>query len=82
MIQASKGIFEVVMVQNDRKGFELTLQAWLSKLKKNRVEAVKLVGEEIVAKYERYLSISMIGFNTSKINLTRVVLKRLDHPQY
>ena len=78
IIQASNNIFEIVNIRNDRKHYQKTLKVWLSKLKNNRSEAIKLVGEEIVTKYEKYFNISMIGFHLAKTNLSRITLKRLN----
>ena len=45
--QASEGLFEIVTLRNDRQDYEATNRAWLSRLKANRAEAVRLVGEDV-----------------------------------
>ncbi|MDJ0796949.1 MAG: cyclopropane-fatty-acyl-phospholipid synthase family protein [Calothrix sp. MO_167.B12] len=79
--KATEKIFEVVALRNDRKHYERTLRAWLKNLKANRKEAVNLVGERVVARYEKYLSFCIIGFHTGTMNLSRITLRRIDHPR-
>lgn len=71
-------IFEIVAFQNDRKHYERTLKVWLRRLKSKRQKAIDLVGAEMVAKYEKYLSLSMIGFHTGAMNLSRITMHRID----
>jgi len=82
MIQASKGIFEIVAARNDREDYVRTLKVWLKKLKQNRKQAIDLVGEESVARYEKFLGLSMIGYHTGKSHLLRVTMRRLDNPGF
>ncbi|GAX39734.1 hypothetical protein NIES4075_06910 [Tolypothrix sp. NIES-4075] len=79
--KASERIFEIVTLQNDREHYERTLKVWLKRLKANRKEAVNLVGEEVVAKYEKYLSFCMIGFHTGTMDLLRISMRRIDNPR-
>lgn len=78
MIQGFDRLFEVEVLRNDREHYVRTLRAWLKNLRANRKEAVKLVGEEQVATYEKYFGVSMIGFHSACLNLCRVTLRRLD----
>ncbi len=82
MIQASKGIFEIVAVRNDREDYVRTLKVWLKNLKQNRKQAIDLVGEESVARYEKFLGLSMIGYHTGKSHLLRVTMRRVDNPGF
>lgn len=77
--RATESIFEVVALRNDREHYERTLKVWLKNLRANREQAVNLVGEKVVAKYEKYLSLFAIGFHTAKMNLCRITLRRIDH---
>lgn len=79
--KASERIFEIVTLQNDREHYERTLKVWLKRLKANRKEAVELVGEEVVARYEKYLSFCIIGFHTGTIDLLRISMRRNDNPR-
>ncbi len=76
--KATEKIFEIVALRNDREHYERTLKVWLKNLKANRKEAVNLVGEKVVARYEKYLSFCIIGFHTGTMNLSRITLRRID----
>ena len=79
--KASERIFEIVTLRNDRRDVELTSRAMLSKLKGNRAEAVGLVGEAVVARYERYMKFWIIGAHLGKIGNVRIALRRIDNPR-
>ncbi|NEO43441.1 MAG: methyltransferase domain-containing protein [Moorea sp. SIO4A3] len=79
--EASERIFEIVAVQNDREDYERTCRTWLSRLKENRAAAVKLVGEKVVNRYEKYLKFSTIGFHLGTMGLLRITLRRIDNPR-
>jgi cyclopropane-fatty-acyl-phospholipid synthase len=79
--RACDGYFEVVGLRNDRKDYERTNRAWLSNLRARRAEAVKLVGEQDVVRYERYLALFIIGFHTGTMNLFRFTFRRNDKPR-
>ena len=79
--RACDGYFEVVALRNDRKDYERTNRAWLASLRANRAEAVKLVGEQDVARYEKYLALFIIGFHTGTMNLFRITFRRNDKPR-
>ena len=81
LAKASERLFEIVAIRNDRKDYELTCKAWLSKLKANRTAAVNLVGSEVVARYEKYLNFCIIGFHIGTINLVRITMRRIDKPR-
>ncbi len=78
--KASEGILEIVALRNDREDYERTSRAWLRNLKANRAAAVRLVGEEVFSRYEKYLSLFLIGFHIGTINLLRITMHRLDTP--
>ncbi len=81
IFKATEHLFEPVVVRNDREHYIRTLQTWLAALKANRQQAVALVGEEVVARYEKYLSFFIIGFHRGTINLARLTLRRIDAPR-
>jgi len=82
IVKASEGLFEIVALQTDREGFVRSYKAWLKKLKENRKQAVDLVGEELVARYEKTLGLFMIGYHTGTMNLLRVAMRRIDNPRF
>jgi cyclopropane-fatty-acyl-phospholipid synthase len=75
--EAARSHFEICSLRNDRLHYAKTLRNWLSRLKARRGEAVAMVGEEAVVRYERYLQYSFIGFQTGNLDLYRVTLQRL-----
>jgi cyclopropane-fatty-acyl-phospholipid synthase len=66
---------------NDRKHYVRTLRAWLRRLRRSKSEAVRLVGEDTVRRYEEYLDISIIAFASGSCDLYRIGLQRIDHPR-
>jgi cyclopropane-fatty-acyl-phospholipid synthase len=79
--RSSEGYFEIVALRNDRQDYERTNKAWLTSLRANRAEAVRLVGEQNVARYEKYLALFIIGFHTGTMHLLRITMRRNDKPR-
>lgn len=73
--RAADGIFEIVLVRNDRLHYARTFEAWAQNLRARRAEGIALVGEEVEKKYERYLKQSSMGFYMGKLALYRVSLR-------
>ncbi|WP_432855183.1 class I SAM-dependent methyltransferase [Amycolatopsis sp. CA-161197] len=71
---AAEGLFEVRSMHNARLDYAWTCEQWARRLRAHREEAVALVGPEVVARYERYLKLSALGFRMGKIGLLRLVL--------
>ena len=78
--EASERVFEIMALRNDRQHYKRTCAAWYSNLKANRAAAIKLVGQEMVARYEKYLRISRMSFHRERSVLLRITLRRIDHP--
>jgi cyclopropane-fatty-acyl-phospholipid synthase len=76
--KASEGLFEVECVRNDRKHYARTLRCWFDQLRANRAQAVALVGEDQVQRFDRYLRMFDYGFQLGSIVLYRVTLRRID----
>jgi cyclopropane-fatty-acyl-phospholipid synthase len=74
---AAQGIFEVMALRNDRMDYGRTCRHWLRRLRENRERAVAVVGDENVSRYERYLQLSTIGFETGRLSLFRITLAAL-----
>lgn len=77
IVAASDGLFEFEALRNDRKHYATTCLEWLRRLRANRAEAARLVGEDGVTKYERYLQLSNLGFETGYLALFRITLSRV-----
>lgn len=72
---AAEGVLEVRSLRNDRLDYAWTCEQWARRLRARREEAVALVGRDVVARYERYLRLSALGFRMGKIGLLRLVLR-------
>jgi cyclopropane-fatty-acyl-phospholipid synthase len=77
LIAAWDGLFELVSLRNDRPDYWRTCRVWLERLTARRTEAVALVGEEVVARYLRYLKFAALLFNHGQCCLLRVALQRV-----
>jgi cyclopropane-fatty-acyl-phospholipid synthase len=75
--RAAEKLFEVVRVRNDPQHYVRTCSEWLVRLRRRREEAVRLVGEKMVATYERYLEASVRQFERGQACLLRVTLERV-----
>ncbi|MBP5972509.1 class I SAM-dependent methyltransferase [Brasilonema sp. CT11] len=80
IFQATDRLFEVLLFRNYRHDYIRTLKIWLKNLKANRKQAVNIVGEEVFARYEKYLSMSLIGFHTGTMNVSCITMRRIDQP--
>ena len=74
---AAEGTFEVRSLRNDRLDYAWTCERWARRLRDRRAAAADAVGQELVARYERYLKLSALGFRMGKICLLRLVLSPL-----
>lgn len=72
---AADGIFEVISIHNGRLDYAWTCEQWADRLRTRRARAIELAGPEVVARYERYLKLSAVGFRMGKICLLRLVLR-------
>jgi cyclopropane-fatty-acyl-phospholipid synthase len=76
-----RGLFEVEAMRNDRSDYVTTLDAWLGRLASRRAEAVGLVGEDVVVRYERYMQAARRMFANGQCNLLRFRLASVaGHP--
>jgi cyclopropane-fatty-acyl-phospholipid synthase len=72
LVEAASGLFELVVLRNDRSQYARTCDLWYQNLRRNRTEAVAVVGEDKVRQYEAYLRLSAFGFNTGRVGLLRL----------
>lgn len=73
--RAADGIMEITVLHNHRLHYARTFEQWAKNLHRRRAEAVELAGEEVTARYERYLKQSSVGFYLGKIALLRLGLR-------
>jgi len=78
---ATERLFEVTELRSDRQHYARTTREWLARLRANRKEAVDFVGEEMVARYEKYLQLACVGFHIGSMGLVRLGLRRIDSPR-
>ncbi|MGF7234683.1 MAG: class I SAM-dependent methyltransferase [Frankia sp.] len=74
IVTAAEGIFEIRSVHNGRLDYAWTCEQWGRRLREHRDDAVDVVGPDVVARYERYLKLSALGFRMGKICLFRIIL--------
>lgn len=77
IIRAAKGLFEVERLRNDRLDYAETYRRYGYRLKARRDEAVALVGEQTVRRFELYHSLFVIAFHTGAMDLLRITLRRI-----
>ncbi|RSS83391.1 class I SAM-dependent methyltransferase [Streptomyces sp. WAC06614] len=73
---AAEGLFEIDEIVNERESFAMACRAWLVLLAERRDEAVALEGEEVVARFERYLDIFAYTLEDKFFNNFRVTITR------
>jgi cyclopropane-fatty-acyl-phospholipid synthase len=75
LVEAASGLFELMLLRNDRAQYGHTCDLWYQNLRRRRVEAVAIVGEEKVTQYEKYLRLCSFAFKTGRAGLLRLVLR-------
>lgn len=73
---AAEGLFEIDEIVNERESFAMACRAWLVLLAERREEAVAMEGEEVVARFERYLDIFAYTLEDKFFNNFRVTITR------
>jgi len=82
IVDAAEGLFEIVFVRNDRSDYQRTNQEFRARLRRNWLEAVGLVGEETVRRFDRYFRLSAAGFSLGTTNLYRITFRKFDRPRF
>lgn len=72
---AADRVLEVTALSNGRLDYAWTCAEWARRLKAHRSEARELVGDDVVRRYERYLTLSSLGFRMGKLALYRITLR-------
>jgi cyclopropane-fatty-acyl-phospholipid synthase len=75
IVAAVEGLFEITAFRNDRLHYARTYDRWAMNLRRNREQAVSLVGEEAVSRHERYFKLTSMGFRMGKQHLLRFALR-------
>jgi cyclopropane-fatty-acyl-phospholipid synthase len=77
ILEASERLFDVLSAVNHAEHYTRTCAAWLANLRARRAEAERLVGEQVVADYLRYLEIGCYVFERRHLGLHRIVFHRV-----
>jgi len=77
IVQACDGLFEILVIRNDRLDYARTFSEWSRRLDANRDAALALIGEHKLRTYEKYHGLFQIGFHVGAMNLLRIGLRRL-----
>ncbi|HEU4393536.1 MAG TPA: cyclopropane-fatty-acyl-phospholipid synthase family protein [Solirubrobacterales bacterium] len=77
LVAGCAGLFEIVLVRNDRLDYVPTLMAWHRNLRANRERAVELVGEEVVDIHERFFTGLARHFMLGQAEMLRVTFSAL-----
>src|SRR5262249_17031902 len=72
LLEAASGLWELKLMRNDRAHYARTCDLWYQNLRRCRQEAIAIVGEEKVRRYEAYLRLSAFGFHTGRVGLLRL----------
>lgn len=75
VVSATEGVFEITALRNDRFDYARSYDAWADNLRRRRAEAVAMVGEEQVRRFERFFRLGSVGFRLGKIHLLRFALR-------
>jgi cyclopropane-fatty-acyl-phospholipid synthase len=71
--------FETRDVESRREHYRLTLRHWLDRLERCRKEAVAIVGEATYRVWRLYMTASMHGFATGRLNVLQTLLAKPDN---
>jgi cyclopropane-fatty-acyl-phospholipid synthase len=79
--EACEYLFEIEQLRNDPADYERTCIEWVERLRKNREAAQAVAGADVTEKWERYLDLSVRGWQLRATNLLRISMRRIDHPR-
>lgn len=79
--EASDYLFEIERLRNDPEDYARTCGEWLERLRKNREQAKAVAPSAVVDKWERYLELSVRGWNLRATGLLRITMHRVNHPR-
>jgi cyclopropane-fatty-acyl-phospholipid synthase len=76
LTSALEGQFEITELRQERETFGGACRVWLELLAERRDEAVAMEGEQVVARFERYLDVFAYMFENGWFNNFRIALTR------
>jgi cyclopropane-fatty-acyl-phospholipid synthase len=81
IVEACEYLFEIEQLRNDPEDYERTCAEWLERLRRNRERAEAIAGTDLAGKWERYLDLSVRGWQLRATNLLRIAMRRIDRPR-
>lgn len=74
---AEQAGFEVRDVENLREHYALTLRHWVARLGERREDAIRIAGETIYRTWKLYMTGSVYGFESGRINVNQTLLAKM-----
>jgi cyclopropane-fatty-acyl-phospholipid synthase len=71
--------FETRDVESLREHYALTLKHWVDRLERCRKEAIEIVGDATYRVWRLYMTASMHGFASGRLNVLQTLLAKPDH---
>lgn len=78
LAEAMDGVLEPLTILNHGDDYAETCRHWLSRLRARRDEAIALVGEPEVDRFDRFLRAGVRGYEARVFQLLRLELRRLE----
>lgn len=76
IIQAASPYFEIADLRKDGLDYERTCKEWLTRLKRNKIQAIEASSPDVYRKYEVFLRISERAFRISALDLARITFRK------
>lgn len=76
LAQGAESLFHIEEIRNEPESFARACRVWLEHLAERRDEAVALAGEDVVARFERYLDIFAYTLEDGIFNNYRMTMTR------
>lgn len=73
---AERAGFEILDVENLRRHYALTCQAWVSRIRANRAECLKAVDEQTWRTWQLYLAGSAVAFESGGLGLHQILMSK------
>ncbi|WP_067855062.1 class I SAM-dependent methyltransferase [Nocardia shimofusensis] len=77
IFEAAERLMDVVWVRNDADHYARTCREWNHRMLANRALAERMVGQEVVDNYERYLNAAADAFQKRHFGLGRLIFERV-----
>jgi cyclopropane-fatty-acyl-phospholipid synthase len=82
ILSAMERLFEIVAIANDRVHYARTVRAWRNAMRRQHTYAMKIVGRDLLARFEAFLALSEFSLASGGCDLYRFTLRRVDRPRH